>query len=65
MRRNKECDCRRGITNYKSVEFVINDSKLELRCIICDGLIGWWNGPTKKIVPLKRQWSEDECLAMR
>jgi hypothetical protein len=28
-------------------------------------LVGWWDGPTKKIVPLKRKWSQDECWAMR
>jgi hypothetical protein len=65
MRRNKECDCNRGIANYKSVKFEINDSSLELKCIVCNGLIGWWDGPTKKITPLKRKWSEDECLTMR
>ena len=65
MRRNKESVCNRGITNSESVKFEINESSLELKCIICDGLIGWWDGPAKKLVPLKRKWSEDECLAMR
>lgn len=64
MRRNKERGCNHSNTNYESVKFEINESNLEL-CIICDGLIGWWDGPIKKIVPLKRKWSEDECLAMR
>jgi DNA repair protein RadA len=27
----------RGITNYESVKFEINESSLELKCIICDG----------------------------
>jgi hypothetical protein len=65
MRRTKECDCNRVITNYKSVKFEINESNIVLKCIICNGLVGWWDGPTKKIVPLKRKWSQDECLAMR
>jgi hypothetical protein len=65
MRRNKECDCNRGITNYGSVKFEINESSLDLKCIICDRLIGWWDNPTKKIMPLKRKWSEEECLTMR
>jgi hypothetical protein len=63
MRRNKECDCNRSNTNYGSVKFEINGSSLELKCIICDGLVGWWDGPT--IMPLKRTWSEEESLAMR
>lgn len=65
MRRSKECDCNRGITNFDSVKFEINDTSLELKCTICDGLIGWWDRPAKKIVPLKRKWSEEERLAMR
>jgi hypothetical protein len=65
MRRNKECGCNRSNTNYESVKFEINESSLGLKCIICNGLIGWWDGPTKKIVPLKRIWSEEESLAMR
>ena len=29
--------------------------------------MGWWDEPprTKKIMPFKRVWSEEECLAMR
>ncbi len=65
MRRNKECGCNRSNTSYESVKFEINESSLELKCIIYNGLIGWWDGPTKKIMPLKRTWSEEESLAMR
>ena len=65
MRQNKECDCSSSTTGFDSVRFEMNDPNIELKCIICGGLIGWWDGPTKKIVPLKRKWSEDECLAMR
>ena len=36
----------------------------ENRSTICDDLIGWWyNSNTKKIMPLKRPRSEEECLA--
>ena len=29
--------------------------------------MGWWDEPsrTKKIMPFKRAWSEEECFAMR
>jgi hypothetical protein len=29
--------------------------------------MGWWDEPScaKKIMPFKRAWSEEECLAMR
>ena len=65
MRRNKECDCNRSSSNYKSVEFEINNSILEMKCTICDGLIGWWDSPRKKVKPIKRKWFEEECLTMR
>ena len=47
--------------------FKISDSRTELRCSRCHGLMGWWDEPsrTKKIMPFKRAWSEEECLAMR
>jgi hypothetical protein len=45
MQRNKECGCNRSNTNYESVKFEINESSLELKCIICDidWLVGWAN----------------------
>jgi len=47
--------------------FKISDSRIELRCSRCHGLMGWWDEQprTKKIMPWKRAWSEEECLAMR
>jgi hypothetical protein len=48
MRRTKECDCNRVITNYKSVKFEINESNIVLKCIICNGLIGWLVGWANK-----------------
>jgi hypothetical protein len=52
----------------KIIEFVkISASRTQLRCGRCHGLMGWWDEPpkTKKIMPFKRAWSEEECLAMR
>ena len=57
------------MTDSRTIEFFkISDSRTELRCSRCKGLMGWWDeGPsrTKKIMPFKRGWSEEECLAMR
>jgi hypothetical protein len=64
----EDCTCNRWTVNSKMVEFVkISDSRTELRCSRCHGLIGWWDEPShvKKIIPLKRAWTEEECLAMR
>ena len=39
---------------------------LELSFAVVNGIVGWWNEQgTKKIMPIKRVWSEEECLAMR
>lgn len=64
-RRSIECNCNRGATYFRSVKFEINDSIIELECNICNGLVGWWHNPTKKIMPLKQKWSREERIAMR
>jgi hypothetical protein len=47
--------------------FKINGSRIELRCGKCNGLLTWWmdSTNTKKIVPAKRVWSEEERRSMR
>jgi hypothetical protein len=44
---------------------VITDLRIELRCRKCKGIFRWWNEDTKKIVPLRHSWSDEECSAMR
>jgi hypothetical protein len=61
----KECICDRRMTNSNAVEFMIIGSRIELRCHKCNGLVRWWNEDNKKIIPLRRAWSEEESLAMR
>jgi hypothetical protein len=55
------------MTNSKLIEFDLSNSRVELRCRSCNGLVGWWDVPSgvKKIMPFKRMWSEEERLAMR
>jgi hypothetical protein len=62
-----DCICNTGMTNSKIEFFIINNSRVELRCKRCKGLVSWWNisARTKKIMTFKRAWSEEECLAMR
>ena len=60
------CICKTA--NKKIVEFEINDYRIELRCSTCKGLIKWWDESERMknvVVPFKREWSEEECLAMR
>ena len=65
MRRTKECNCNHGIFDFSLVEFMVNNSRIELRCRKCNGIVGWWDAQCTKIMPNKRVWSEEECLAMR
>jgi hypothetical protein len=39
----------------------MNDSRIDLKCIECNGLMGWWHRRSKMITPLKRKWSQSEC----
>ncbi|MGC1135222.1 MAG: hypothetical protein WA941_20510 [Nitrososphaeraceae archaeon] len=67
MPRSKVCRCNDEITKSNRFEFKIKDSKIELRCRRCTGLVAGWNvsPKTNKIMPSKRAWSHEECLAMR
>ncbi|MGC1132729.1 MAG: hypothetical protein WA941_07895 [Nitrososphaeraceae archaeon] len=67
MPRNKVCTCNGEMTNSNTFEFIIEGSKIELRCRRCRGLAAWWNlsPKEKKIIPSKRTWSREERLAMR
>ena len=44
----------------RSVEFMINGSRIELRCRKCNSMVGWWHIFTDKIMPVKRARSEEE-----
>ncbi|HXW11209.1 MAG TPA: hypothetical protein VD694_00505 [Nitrososphaeraceae archaeon] len=41
-------------------------SRIELECTKCKGIVNWWEKPvhTRKIIPFKRKWSDEERLAM-
>jgi hypothetical protein len=61
----EECTCDEEITNSKSIEFIIIDSRIELRCHKCNGIISWWHESTEKIRPFRLTWSKEERFAMR
>lgn len=69
MRWIKNCDCNRWeFDSSKTIEFFkISESRTELRCSRCKGLMGWWDEPSKakKIVPVKREWSYEERLSLK
>ena len=66
MQWNERCTCN-GWKTSRMTEFKINVSRTEVRCGRCNGIVGWIDesSPTSKIMPTKRAWSEDECMAMR
>ena len=64
-RRKKECKCNRGIFNLKHIKFKTDGLKIKLKCTRCNSLVGWCHVQTEKIMPIKREWSKEECLAMR
>ena len=61
----KKCTCDREMSDTNVIEFIIIGSRIELRCNRCNDMIGWWHDLTKKIMPCRRAWSHEECLAMR
>jgi hypothetical protein len=65
MRRTIQCNCNSRVSNFRSARSEINGSIIELECNICNGLVGWWYNPTKKIMPLKQKWSREQRLEMR
>jgi hypothetical protein len=52
MQWTKECTCNAGKTNYDAIEFSTNNSRIQLVCGICQGVICWWPISTEQIVPL-------------
>ena len=65
MPRTKECICDWRMTKSNTAEFTIIGSRIQLRCRECNGVIKWWNEDNKKIKPLRRSWSDEECSSMR
>ena len=61
----EECNRNHGIINYRSIRFKISGSSIELRCRKCNRMVGRWHIFTKKIMPLRQTWSEEERKAMR
>jgi hypothetical protein len=68
MSGTEDCICNRRNSKSKPMEyFKINGSRIELRCGKCNGLVTWWDerSCSKKILPVNRAWSDEECQSMR
>lgn len=42
MQWTKECKCNSGKTNFDAIEFSTNNSRIEILCGKCHGVICWW-----------------------
>lgn len=66
MKRSEDCICNRMTTDFYEFQFIITGTQIELQCNRFNGLIEWWQDfATKNVVPSRRAWSQEECLAMR
>ena len=54
----EECNCNHRIINFRSITFMINDSRMSSDVV-------WWHIFTEKIMPLRQNWSEEQRKAMR
>ena len=46
----KECTCNSGQPSFEAIEFNTNNSRMEIICGSCDGVICWWPINTEQIV---------------
>ena len=51
MQWTKECICNAGKPNFDAIEFSTNNSRIELVCGKCHGVICWWPISTEQIAP--------------
>ena len=62
MSRTEDCVCKTdGIWHNRMEYFKINDSRMELRCGNCNGLVNWWVEHPR---PFERGWTKKGCEAM-
>jgi hypothetical protein len=68
MSNPEDCFCKTDGVWHKRMEyFMINGSRIELRCCNCNGLVNWWmeHPRTRNIIPAKRGWSDEDRRVMR
>jgi hypothetical protein len=50
-----ECNCKSGKPNFDAIEFSTNNSRIEVVCGKCRGVILWWPISTEQIAPIVAQ----------
>jgi hypothetical protein len=61
MERN---ECNHFIAELETTKLMYA-KEMAIKCIRCGTMIGWWQLSTGKIMPIRRSWTEQECLALR
>jgi len=61
----EECVCNSGKTNFDAIQFSTSNSRIEIVCGKCHGVICWWPISTEQIVPpLDEHKTKEKTLAI-
>jgi hypothetical protein len=60
----EECACNSGKTNFEAIEFSTNNSRMELVCGKCHGVICWWHLSTEQIEPFDELRTKEKSLTI-
>jgi hypothetical protein len=52
MQWTNECVCNSGKPSFDAIEFITKNSRIEIVCSECLGVICWWPISTEQIVPI-------------
>ena len=64
MQWTKDCVCNAGKTNFDSIEFSTNNSRIALVCGKCRGMICWWPISIEQVAPSGEHRAIEKSLAI-
>ena len=64
MQWTRECICNSGKPNFDAIEFGTNNSRIELVCGKCHGIICWWHISTERIALLDEHRIKEKSLTI-
>ena len=64
MQWTKECICNVGKINFDAIEFSTNNSRIEIVCGKCHGVICWWPISTEQVAPFGEYRTKEKSLAI-
>jgi hypothetical protein len=60
----KVCICNSGKPNFDATEFSTNNSRIQLVCGKCHGVICWWPISTDQIIALDESRTKEKSLTI-